>query len=99
MEEVAFESPLKQWFSNWCVSEKPKGIAQSAASWGWGWGGGVLPWWLSGKEPACQCRWGRSPRVGNGNPLQYSWLGNPDRGTWWAPVHGVTKSQTRLSDI
>ena len=36
---------------------------------------------------------------GNGNPLQYSCLENPmDRGTWWAIVHGVTKSQTQLSD-
>ena len=36
---------------------------------------------------------------GNGNPLQYSCLENPmDRGAWWAPVHGVTKSWTRLSD-
>ena len=44
-------------------------------------------------------RSGRSPGVGNGNPLQYSFLGNPmDRGAWWATVHGVTKSQTWLSD-
>ena len=36
---------------------------------------------------------GRSPGVGNGNPLQHSCLGNPmDRGAWWATVHGVTKS-------
>ena len=36
---------------------------------------------------------------GNGNPLQYSCLENPmDRGAWWAPVHRVTKSRTRLSD-
>ena len=42
---------------------------------------------------------GRSPGIGNGNPLQYSCLENPmDRGTWWATVHGVAKSQTRLSD-
>ena len=35
---------------------------------------------------------GRSPREGNGNPLQYSCLGNPmDRGARWATVHGVTK--------
>ena len=35
---------------------------------------------------------GRSPEEGNGNPLQYSCLGNPmDRGAWWAIVHGVTK--------
>jgi len=42
---------------------------------------------------------GRSPGEGNGNPLQYSCLGNPmDRGAWWVTVHGVAKSQTRLSD-
>ena len=36
--------------------------------------------------------WGRSPGEGNGNPLQYSCLGNPmDRGAWWAPVHAVTR--------
>ena len=35
---------------------------------------------------------GRSPRVANGNPLQYSCLGNPmDRGAWWATVHGGHK--------
>ena len=35
---------------------------------------------------------GRSPGVGNGNPLQYSCLENPvDRGARWATVHGVTK--------
>ena len=40
---------------------------------------------------------GRSPGRGNGNPLQYSCLENlMDRGAWWATVHGVTKSQTRL---
>ena len=42
---------------------------------------------------------GQSPGVGNGNPLQYSCLENPmDRGAWWATVHGVAKSQTRLSE-
>ena len=41
---------------------------------------------------------GRSPGEGNGNPLQYSCLENPmDREAWWATVHGVTKSWTRLS--
>ena len=35
---------------------------------------------------------GRSPGEGNGNPVQYSCLGNPmDRGAWWATVHGVKK--------
>ena len=37
---------------------------------------------------------------GNGTPLQYSRLENPmDGGAWWAAVHGVAKSQTRLSDF
>ena len=43
---------------------------------------------------------GRSPGEGNGNPLQYSCLENPmNRGVWWATVHGVTKSETQLSDF
>ena len=43
-----------------------------------------------------QCRLGE----GNGTPLQYSCLENPmDRGAWWAAVHGVAKSQTRLSNF
>ena len=38
---------------------------------------------------------GRSPGIGNSNPLQYSCLDNPmDRGAWWAAVHGVAKSWT-----
>ena len=37
---------------------------------------------------------------GNGTPLQYSCLENPmDGGAWWAEVHGVAKSRTRLSDV
>ena len=37
---------------------------------------------------------------GNGTPLQYSCLENPmDGGAWWAAVHGVTKSRTRLSNF
>ena len=65
-----------------------------------------LPRWLSGKElPAKQETWvqwpgsGRSPGEGNGNPLQYSCLGNSmGRGAWWATVHGVAKSQTQLGN-
>ena len=42
---------------------------------------------------------GRLPGEGDGYQLQYSCLENSkDRGAWWATVHGVTKSQTRLSD-
>ena len=41
---------------------------------------GLIPWL------------GRSPGEGNGNPLHYSFLGNPmDREAWWATVHGVAK--------
>ena len=42
---------------------------------------------------------GRFPEEGNGNPLQYSCLGNlKNRGGWMAIVHGVTRSQTQLSN-
>ena len=65
-----------------------------------------VPRWLSGKEYLCQIGdvdsipgSGRSSRDGNGNPLQYSFLGNPmDRGAWQATVHGVAKAWTGLSD-
>ena len=42
---------------------------------------------------------GRSPGEGNGNPLQYSCLGNPlDKGAWQSTVYAATKSQTRVSN-
>ena len=42
--------------------------------------------------------WGRCPGEGNGNPRQYSCLGNPtDRGAWWAAVPRITESWTSLS--
>ena len=41
---------------------------------------------------------GRSPGEANGNPLQYSCLGNPmDRGAWWATVHGVARVRHDLA--
>ena len=41
---------------------------------------------------------GRSLGVGNGSPLQYSYLENPmDRGVWKATAHGIAKSRTRLN--
>ena len=43
---------------------------------------------------------GRSPGGGDGNPLQYSCLENHmDRGAWWAMIHRVAKSQTRLKQL
>jgi len=55
--------------------------------------------WLSGKESACNPGdtgfipgSGRFPGEGNGNPFQYSCLGNPmDGGAWWTIVHLITK--------
>ena len=63
-----------------------------------------------GKESACNAvepglipRLGRSPGERNGNPFQYSCLGNPmDRGALWAIVHGVrhARGQTcKVSDM
>ena len=49
---------------------------------------GLLPWS------------GIFPGGGYGNPLQYSCLGNlMDKGAWWATVHGVAKSWTRLKQL
>ena len=58
-----------------------------------------LPWRLRGKESTCNAGdtgsipgLGRSPGEGNGNPLQYSCLGNlMNRGAWRAIIHGVAK--------
>ena len=42
---------------------------------------------------------GRFLGEGHGSPLQYSSLGSPtDRGAWWATVHRIVKTRTRLSD-
>ena len=59
---------------------------------------------LSGKKGKRMGKWLLSPSLrpgeGNGTPLQYSCLGNPtDGGAWQATVHGVMKSQTRLSNF
>ena len=60
-----------------------------------------------GKESSCNAGdlsstpgLGRSPGEGNGYPLQYSCLENSmDRGIWWATVHGLTKSPTKLKRL
>ena len=50
-------------------------------------------------KPSLIPGWGRCPGGGNGNPLQYSCLGNPmDQGAWWATVQSIAKTQTRLSN-
>ena len=66
-----------------------------------------FPGGTSGKESACNVgdpglisQLGKSIKGGNGNPLQYSCLENSmSRGAWQATVHGVSKSQTQLSDF
>ena len=63
-----------------------------------------LPWWLRGKQSACNTgepglipELGRFPGEGHGNPLWYFCLENPmNRGAWQAAVHKVTQSQTQL---
>ena len=66
-----------------------------------------IPWWprrppiretCNSGDPGLVPGSGRSSGEGNGNPLQYSCLENSmNRGAWQAIVHGVAKSQTRLS--
>ena len=61
-----------------------------------------LPWWLTSKVSPCQCwrhklyPWVRNLGTGNGNPLQYSCLGNPmDRGAWRAiqSIHNMSEGR------
>ena len=65
-----------------------------------------LPKWFSGKEQHANAGdardkssvpgSGRFPEVGDGKPLQSTYLENPmDRGTWWTIVHRFAKSRTR----
>ena len=91
-----------------CNAGDPRSIPGSGRSAGEGIG---YPFQYScgsaGKESACHVGdlgsipgLGRSPGEGNGNPPQYACLENPmDGGAWWATVHGVAKSRTRLSDF
>jgi len=66
-----------------------------------------LPWWLSGKESACNAgdmslipALGRSSGRGHGNPPQYSCLKNPiGRGGWWATFYAMAKELDRTEAI
>ena len=74
--------------------------------WDWIFRFSGFPGDLDGRESACNAGdWGwlpgcgRPPGGGHDNPLQYSCLENPmDRGAWRAPVSGIEKSWTRVSD-
>ena len=65
-----------------------------------------LPRWISEKESTCYAAdtgsspWEDSPGEGNGNLLQYSYLGNPmDRGAWQATVYGIAKESDTTHDL
>ena len=89
-----------------CI-EQVTGLTHLLTQFAWAHGCLGFPGGSDGKASACHGGdpgsipgSGRSPGEGNGNPLQYSCLKNPmDRGAWWATVHVVTKSRTRLSDF
>ena len=90
---VLFLDPLISLL--WLGSVKGKGLLGSG-----------FPGSSNGKESACNAGdlgsvpgLRRSLGEGNSYPLQYSFLENPvNRGAWWATVHGVTKSWTRLNE-
>ena len=61
---------------------------------------GHIPTGRSGTSHCFQCDLTLYCGEDNSTPLQYSCLENPmDRGAWWAAVHGIAKSQTRLSNF
>ena len=86
-------------------SSSPASLASPSMITAWTWVSLVAQ--LVKKKSACTAEdlgsipaLGRSPGEGHGNPLQYSCLKNSmDKGAWRATVHGVAKSQTRLSDF
>ena len=85
----------------WLLRKQDAGCTGPAGPFTWNPGGS------DGKESACRAgdlgsvpKSGRSPREGNGYPLQYFYLENSiNRGAWQAAVHGVTESQTQLNDL
>ena len=85
-----FSVAIHRWAVPDCLSQKCFNSACSSVGKESGCNAGDL-----GSIPGSE----RSPGGGNGNPLEYSCLENPmDRGAWWAVIHGVTTSWTRLSN-
>ena len=81
-----------RWNLSWCWVRAPRQKTECTHSLG-----GVVCEFQVFKY-CWRVEWGGGE--GNGTPLQYSCLENPmDRGAWWAAVHGVAKSQRRLSDF
>ena len=89
------------------------GWVASLTRWTWVWVNSGNWWWTGrpgvlrfmgsqrvGHDWATELNWTEAFGEGNGTPLQYSCLENPlDGGAWWAAVHEVAKSRTRLSDF
>ena len=66
-------------------------ILQKSRTWGFP-GGSAVKHLCNVVDVGSIPGWGRSPGEGNGNPLQYSYLGNPlNREAWWATVDGVAE--------
>ena len=62
--------------------------------------GPITSWQIDGETVEIVADFILGGSKGNGTPLQYSCLENPmDGGAWWATVHGVAESWTRLSDF
>ena len=109
-KEMALHSSILAWRIPW--TEKPSRLQPTGSQRvGHDWATSPSPSGGSvGKECACNAGdteaiglipgSGRSSGGGHGNPLQFSCLENPvDRGAWWATVHKVIKSQTRLKQL
>ena len=92
---------LSHLFLNFLVKHRRFFLELSVSTQFWNLGFGFPGWWVvknqhNKEETGSIPGLGRSPGDGNGNPFQYSCLGNPiNRWAWWATVHGAAKSQTR----
>ena len=99
---VCFPARLLLWASALPAPTVPSIVWRNSFKRGWE---GALPRLRDSGSKASACNAGdvgsipgsgRSPGEGNGNPLQYSCLGNPkDKGARWATVHGVAKNRTQ----
>ena len=111
LTEISCMSHLTPWFSYWYQVPTSEASCEGGADletlleWSIYFSQG-FPGGSDSKESACNAGdldsiagSGRPPGEGNGNPFQYSRLGNPmDRGALWAIVHGIAENWTRLSD-
>ena len=87
------------YISSAVYRERPSLVVDHCYSWGFPGGSVVESPPANAGDSGSIPGLGRCPGGGHGNRLRYSCLENPvDRGAWWATVHGVTKSRTRLNE-